>query len=93
MPEAVIIEALRTPIARGKMGKGELSGLHPASDSHPMGDLLPTVLDILVEHPYFYMFAILFLCGLGLPIPEEVTLIAAGLLVAICGVLMATVGL
>lgn len=30
MPEAVIVEALRTPIARGKMGKGDLSGLHAA---------------------------------------------------------------
>ncbi|MEB2345128.1 MAG: steroid 3-ketoacyl-CoA thiolase [Deltaproteobacteria bacterium] len=28
MREAVIVEALRTPIARGKMGKGDLSGLH-----------------------------------------------------------------
>jgi acetyl-CoA C-acetyltransferase len=28
--EAVIVEALRTPIAKGKMGKGELSGFHPA---------------------------------------------------------------
>ncbi|MFP6580583.1 MAG: steroid 3-ketoacyl-CoA thiolase, partial [Myxococcota bacterium] len=30
MREAVIVEALRTPIARGKMGKGELSGVHAA---------------------------------------------------------------
>ena len=30
MREAVIVEALRSPIARGKMGKGELSGFHPA---------------------------------------------------------------
>jgi acetyl-CoA C-acetyltransferase len=30
MREAVIVEALRSPIARGKMGRGELSGLHPA---------------------------------------------------------------
>jgi acetyl-CoA C-acetyltransferase len=28
MREAVIVEALRSPIARGKMGKGELSGFH-----------------------------------------------------------------
>ena len=28
MPEAVIVEACRTPIARGKMAVGELSGLH-----------------------------------------------------------------
>jgi acetyl-CoA C-acetyltransferase len=29
MHEAVIVEALRTPIARGKMARGELSGIHP----------------------------------------------------------------
>lgn len=28
MREAVIVEAIRTPIARGKMGKGDLSGFH-----------------------------------------------------------------
>jgi acetyl-CoA C-acetyltransferase len=31
LAEAVIVEALRTPIARGKLSKGELSGFHPAS--------------------------------------------------------------
>jgi acetyl-CoA C-acetyltransferase len=31
MAEAVIVEALRTPIARGKMIKGDLSGIHAAS--------------------------------------------------------------
>ena len=30
MRESVIVEALRTPIARGKMGKGDLSGYHAA---------------------------------------------------------------
>ena len=30
MRESVIVEAQRTPIARGKMGRGELSGLHAA---------------------------------------------------------------
>jgi acetyl-CoA C-acetyltransferase len=30
MTEAVIVEAVRTPIARGKMGKGDLSGFHAA---------------------------------------------------------------
>ncbi len=30
MPEAVIVEAVRTPIGRGKPGKGDLSGFHPA---------------------------------------------------------------
>jgi len=30
MREAVIVEALRSPIGKGKLGKGGLSGLHPA---------------------------------------------------------------
>jgi len=30
MRESVIVEALRTPIARGKPGKGDLCGFHPA---------------------------------------------------------------
>jgi acetyl-CoA C-acetyltransferase len=30
MREAVIVEALRTPIARGKLGRGDLSGFHAA---------------------------------------------------------------
>ncbi len=30
MPEAVIVEAVRTPIARGKPVRGELNGFHPA---------------------------------------------------------------
>ncbi len=30
MRESVIVEALRTPIAKGKMGKGDLCGFHPA---------------------------------------------------------------
>ena len=42
MPEAVIVEALRTPIARGKMGRGELSGIHPAK-------LLGTIQRAVVE--------------------------------------------
>ena len=29
MPEAVIVEALRTPIGRGKPVKGDLTGFHP----------------------------------------------------------------
>jgi acetyl-CoA C-acetyltransferase len=31
MRESVIVEALRTPMARGKVGRGELSGIHPAA--------------------------------------------------------------
>ena len=42
MREAVIVEALRTPIARGKPGTGALSALHP-------GTLLATVQYALLE--------------------------------------------
>lgn len=40
-------------------------------------ELIQYVLNILNEAPYHCVFVILYLCGLGLPIPEEVTLIAA----------------
>jgi len=39
------------------------------------------VLGFCLEHQYFAMFAILFLCGCGLPLPEEIPLIAAGVVV------------
>jgi len=39
------------------------------------------VLDWLLDLKYLAMFGILFLCGMGLPIPEEVTLVGSGLLV------------
>ncbi len=42
MREAVIVEALRTPISRGKMIKGELSAFHPAN-------LLARVQEAVVE--------------------------------------------
>ncbi|MFQ5503175.1 MAG: steroid 3-ketoacyl-CoA thiolase [Planctomycetota bacterium] len=42
MDRAVIVEALRTPIAKGKKGRGELSGFHPAT-------LLGKTLDGVVE--------------------------------------------
>ncbi len=42
MPEAVIVEAKRSAIARGKKIKGDLSGFHPAN-------LFGTVLDGLIE--------------------------------------------
>jgi len=42
---------------------------------------MDVVLDYLVEFKYLAMFGILFLCGLGLPLPEEVTLVGSGLLV------------
>ncbi len=39
------------------------------------------VLKWLLAYEYLAMFGILFLCGVGLPVPEEVTLIGSGLLV------------
>src|SRR5262245_44465315 len=39
------------------------------------------ILDWLLDLRYLAMFGILFLCGVGLPIPEEVTLVGSGLLV------------
>ena len=35
----------------------------------------------LQEYQYLAMFGVLFLCGIGLPIPEEVTLISSGVIV------------
>ncbi len=42
MREAVIVEALRTPFAKGKLIKGELSGFHPTQ-------LLARVMDGVME--------------------------------------------
>jgi acetyl-CoA C-acetyltransferase len=42
MREAVIVDAVRTPIARGKQGRGDLCSFHPAH-------LLARVQDVLVE--------------------------------------------
>lgn len=42
---------------------------------------LEAVLGLLRSYKYAAMFGVLFLCGLGLPLPEEFTLIAAGLAV------------
>jgi acetyl-CoA C-acetyltransferase len=42
MREAVIVEALRSPIGKGKMGRGGLSGIHPAK-------LLGTLQQAVVE--------------------------------------------
>lgn len=41
------------------------------------------IVDVLLSFsgptPYFFIFGILLICGLGLPIPEDITLFAAGL--------------
>lgn len=42
---------------------------------------MDTVLDWLIRYAYLAMFGILTLCGVGLPLPEEVTLLGSGLLV------------
>lgn len=56
-----------------------------SSRAAPMQDLLiaalETVIEFLRDYNYFAIFSILILCGLGLPLPEEVTLVASGLLV------------
>ena len=44
--------------------------------------LEPTeLIDWLTQYQYLAMFGVLFLCGVGLPIPEEVTLIGSGVIV------------
>ena len=42
---------------------------------------METVLGWLISYEYLAMFTILTLCGVGLPLPEEVTLLGSGLLV------------
>ena len=46
-----------------------------------MSAVLDWVLNQLMDLRYLAMFGILVLCGLGLPLPEEVTLVGSGLLV------------
>ena len=44
--------------------------------------LEPTeLIEWLTDYQYYAMFGVLFLCGIGLPIPEEVTLIGSGVIV------------
>jgi membrane protein DedA with SNARE-associated domain len=46
-----------------------------------MDFLLDALLDFYGYEPYLIIFGILLACGLGLPIPEDITLIVAGALV------------
>jgi len=46
-----------------------------------MDFLLDALLDFYGYEPYLILFGILLACGLGLPIPEDITLIVAGALV------------
>jgi membrane protein DedA with SNARE-associated domain len=45
-----------------------------------MDRLVDFLLNFYGPTPYFLVFGILIACGLGLPIPEDITLLAAGLL-------------
>jgi membrane protein DedA with SNARE-associated domain len=51
-------------------GGGEAEGIH-----------VDIVLSFLIRYEYLAMLGILVLCGIGLPLPEEVTLLGSGLLV------------
>src|SRR5262245_59039003 len=42
---------------------------------------IKALLNLVDQYKYATMFGVLFACGLGLPLPEEVTLIASGLAV------------
>lgn len=44
-------------------------------------DLFDALSHVFLEYGYFAVFGVLVLCGLGLPLPEELTLIAAGVVV------------
>lgn len=44
-------------------------------------DLFDALSHVFLEYGYLAVFGTLLLCGLGLPLPEELTLIAAGLVV------------
>src|SRR5262245_6942566 len=46
-----------------------------------MDTAITWVISKLLNYKYVAMFGILFMCGMGLPIPEEVTLVGSGLLV------------
>ncbi len=44
-----------------------------------MDKLLDIILNLYGPMPYFLIFGILLACGLGLPLPEDVTLVVAGM--------------
>ncbi len=44
-----------------------------------MDQILDILLNLSGPAPYFLVFGVLLLCGLGLPIPEDITLFAGGL--------------
>ncbi len=51
-----------------------------ASTTCALIHLFHTISTLLESNPYVIVFAILLACGLGLPIPEDITLFAAGMM-------------
>ena len=43
-------------------------------------DTLQILLDFFTDYSYFAVFSVLLVCGLGVPIPEDVTLVAGGII-------------
>ena len=43
-------------------------------------ELLNYLVSIFSEHGYFAVFSVLMLCGFGLPVPEDITLVAGGVI-------------
>ena len=43
-------------------------------------DILQTLIDFFTGYGYFAVFFVLLLCGFGIPIPEDVTLVAGGII-------------
>lgn len=44
--------------------------------------IFSSLLDFFLEYGYFAVFGVLILCGFGLPVPEDVTLVAGGVISA-----------
>jgi len=51
----------------------------PASVS-PLMDLLDTLVRFFTENGYLAVFVVLMICGFGVPIPEDITLVAGGVI-------------
>ncbi len=64
----------RPPVARRRNGRFSDRGARRL-------DYLELLSGLFLDYGYLAVFLVLLLCGLGLPLPEEVTLIAAGLVV------------
>ena len=42
--------------------------------------LLESLIDLFTEHDYIAVFLVLLICGMGVPIPEDITLVAGGVI-------------